>query len=159
VVTDGRVVVAIGQDPEKGDGVGSLVCIDASLTGDITRSGKLWSFDDVSRSISTVSVVDGLIYLADFAGLLHCLDEKTGQPLWTHDTEGRVWGSTLAGDGRVYVGTENGNLFILAAGRVKKIIAEIDFGSPVYSTPVAANGCLFVATDKHLYAIGGNGPK
>ena len=51
-----RVYVAIGQDPEHGEGVGILTCIDATKTGDITQTGKIWSYDKIHRSISTVSI-------------------------------------------------------------------------------------------------------
>jgi outer membrane protein assembly factor BamB len=64
-----------------------------------------------------------------------------------------VWGSTLVADGKVYLGNENGLLTVLAAGREAKKLGEIDFAAPVYATPVAANGVLYVATDKHLYAL------
>ncbi len=37
-----RVYVAIGQDPEHGEGVGHLVCVDATKTGDITKTGMIW---------------------------------------------------------------------------------------------------------------------
>src|SRR5205814_4882640 len=40
-----RIYVATGQDPEHGEGVGILTCIDATKTGDITKTGKIWSFD------------------------------------------------------------------------------------------------------------------
>jgi PQQ-like domain len=89
----------------------------------------------------------------DFSGYIHCLDAETGKPYWVYDTKSHVWGSTLVADGKVYVGTEDGDLLILAAGKQLKVINKIDMRSPVYSTPVAANGALFIATPTHLYAI------
>jgi outer membrane protein assembly factor BamB len=153
VVVDGRVYVCIGQDPEKGDGVGALNCIDGAMSGDITELGRVWRFTGIQRSMSTASVAGELIYVGDFAGFVYCLERSSGTLLWKHDTEGRAWGSTLVADGKVYFGNENGVLTVLAAGRDLKKLGEIDFGSTLYSTPVAANGALYVATDKHLYAI------
>lgn len=154
VVADNRVYVAIGQSPENGDGNGAVNCIDGTRTGDITLGGAVWRFTrKMNRSVSTASVTDGLVYLADFAGFVYCLDAPTGKEVWKHDTQSRVWGSTLVADGKVYVGNENGTLTVLAAGREMKKLAEIDFAAPIYSTPVAANGVLYVATDKHLYAL------
>lgn len=157
VIANDRVYVAIGHDPENGDGVGAFTCIDATRTGDITGTGKVWVDDKIGRSISTASVVDGVVYVADFPGIVHCLDAQTGKPYWTHDTEGHVWGSTLVGDGKVYVGNENGTLTILAAGKEKKVIGTIDFKDPIQSTPIAAGGVLYVATGTNLYAIQGDG--
>lgn len=153
VVVDNRVYVAIGQDPEKGDGVGSLSCIDPTRTGDVTEGGRVWRFDAIQRSMSTASVSGGLVYVADFAGFVYCIDAETGKLAWKHDTEGRVWGSTLVADGKVYLGNENGLVTVLAAGREEKKLGEIDLGAPIYSTPVAANGVLYFTTDKHLYAL------
>jgi outer membrane protein assembly factor BamB len=149
VIANDRVYVAIGHDPENGDGLGAFTCIDGT--------GKVWVDDKIGRSISTASVVDGLVYVADFPGIVHCLDAQTGKPYWTHDTEGHVWGSTLVGDGKVYVGNENGTLTILAMGKEKKVIGTIDFKDPIQSTPVAAGGVLYVATGTNLYAIQGDG--
>lgn len=156
VIHKDRVYVAIGHDPENGDGLGAFTCIDATRTGDITSSGKVWVDDKIGRSISTASVVDGLLYVADFPGIVYCLDAGTGKRYWTHDTEGHVWGSTLVGDGKVYVGNENGTLTILAAGKAKKVIGTIDFKDPIQSTPVAADGVLYLATGTNLYAIQGD---
>ena len=153
VAANGRVYVGVGQDPEKGDGAGAMNCIDGTKTGDITESGRVWQFTEINRSMSTASVADGLVYVGDYAGFVYCLDAASGKQLWKHDTEGRLWGSTLLADEKVYVGNENGLLTVLAAGKDGKKLGEIDFGSTLYSTPVAANGALYVATDKHLYAL------
>jgi outer membrane protein assembly factor BamB len=153
VLADGKVYAAIGQDPEHGDGVGMLSCIDASGQGDLTGKA-LWTYRDIGRTISTASVADGLVFMAEFDGDLHCLDARTGKPYWVHETMSRVWGSTLVADGKVHLGTEDGELLILAATRDKKELGVIEFPAPIYSSVIVANDTLFVATQTHLYAIG-----
>ena len=155
VIVNGRVYISTGQNPESGNGTGTFTCIDAGKTGDITMTGKLWSYEAINRSISTASVADGLVYIADFAGVVHCLDTETGQPLWTHDTEGVTWGATLVADGKVFVGNEPGTFTILAAGKEKKVVGTVTFDGPIYASPMVANGVMFVATDKYLYAVQG----
>ena len=149
-----RVYVPIGQDPEHGEGLGNFSCFDATKSGDVTKTATVWSYDKIHRSLSTPSIVDGLAYVPDFSGFVHCLDAETGHPYWVFDTKAHIWGSTMVADGKVYFGTEDGDFYILAAGKQQKVIRKIDMRSPVYSTPVAANGTLYVATPTHLYAIG-----
>ena len=153
VYYQGRVYVAIGQDPEHGEGVGALHCIDPGKTGDISQSGSVWTYTDINRTISTVSIAEGLVYAADYSGVIHCLDAVTGQRYWTHDTLAHIWGSTLLVDSKVYIGNEDGILTVLAAGKEKKVMAEVELPAPIYSTPVVANGVLYIATQTHLYAI------
>ena len=148
-----RVYVPIGQDPEHGEGVGRFVCIDATKSGDISKTGALWSYKGIKRSLSTPSIADGLVYVADYSGFVHCLDAETGKPYWVFDTKSHIWGSTLVADGKVYVGTEDGDLLILAAGKTMKEIGRVDMRAPVYASPVVANGVLYVSTPTHLYAI------
>ena len=56
-------------------------------------------------------------------------------------------------DGKLYVGDEDGDLAILSASKEMNLISEVNFGAPIYSTPVAANGVLYVGTQSHLYAL------
>ena len=150
-----RVYVAVGQDPEHGEGVGNLTCIDATGSGDITKTGKLWSYDKIHRSISTVSIdpQSGLLFVGDFSGFVHCLDAESGKLYWTHDMKAHMWGSTLVADGKVYCGDEDGDFFVFAASKHKKIISVTNLGGPIYSTPVAANGALYVHSNTHLFAF------
>jgi outer membrane protein assembly factor BamB len=149
----GRVYMAVGQDPENGEGVGHLYVIDPTKTGDITESGRVWHYDKIRRSISTVAVAGGLVYAADFSGFLHCLDEATGAPQWTFDMLAAVWGSPLIADGKVYLGDEDGDVVVLQAGRALKKLAEPNMGSAVYGTPVAANGALYIMNASTLFCI------
>ncbi len=150
-----RVYVATGQDPEHGEGVGHLVCLDATKTGDVTKSGVLWDFKGIHRSISTVSIdpATGLLFVGDFSGFVHCLDAETGTVNWTYDMKAHMWGSTLVADGKLYLGDEDGDFVVMAASKEKKVLSETNMGSPVYSTPVVANGVIYVASNTHLYAF------
>jgi outer membrane protein assembly factor BamB len=154
VLWKNRIYVAVGQDPEHGEGVGILHCIDAAKTGDITGTGTLWSFEKINRSISTVSITpDGLLFINDFSGFLYCLDAETGKFHWSHDNKAHKWGSTLVADGKVYTGDEDGDFVVMAASREKKLLFETNLRAPVYSTPIVANGVLYVASNSHLFAI------
>jgi outer membrane protein assembly factor BamB len=150
-----RVYVAIGQDPEHGEGVGHLVCVDATKTGDITKSGLIWDFKEIHRSISTVSIDPntGLLFIADFSGFVYCLDAETGKKYWEHDTQAHIWGSTMVADGKVYVGNEDGDVYIFAADKTEKLLSQVNLSAPVYSTPVIANGTIYIASQTHLFAI------
>ena len=153
VVVDGVVYQANGQDPEHGEGVGHLYAIDATKRGDITKTGRIWHYDKIRRSISTGAVYNGLLFYADFSGFLHCLDRKTGKPYWTHDMLAAIWGSPMVIDGKVYLGDEDGDVVVLEASKEKKLIAEMNMGSSVYSTPVPANGALFIVNRNQLFAL------
>ena len=153
VVHDGIVYIANGQDPEHGEGVGHLYAIDPTKRGDITKTGLVWHYDKIRRSISTAAVHEGIVYYPDFSGFLHALDAKTGQVFWTHDMFAAVWGSPLVVEGRVYLGDEDGDVTILQAGRELKVIGEMNMGSSVYATPVPANGVLFISGRNQLFAL------
>ena len=157
VFLDSKVYIGVGQDPEHGEGPGHFYALDASQTGDVTETAVLWHFggEDFSRTMSTAAIADGLIYIADLSGFLYCLDQKTGEHIWTYDTFAAVWGSAFVADGKVYIGDEDGDIAVLAAGREKKLIAQNNMGGAVYTTPIAKDGVIYIATRSNLFAIGG----
>ena len=155
VIYDDKVFLAVGQDPEHGSGPGHLYAIDATKRGDVTESGRVWHVggDDFGRTLSTVAIADGLLYAADLSGFLYCLDVKTGRRLWRHDTLAAVWGSPYVVDGKVMLGTEDGEIVVLRHGRELEELATNDVRNSVYSTPAVANGVLYVTTSRALFAI------
>jgi outer membrane protein assembly factor BamB len=148
-----RVYVTAGGDIWWGKKKAWLKCIDATETGDITESGELWSYPFENHCSSTPSIFNDLLFVADCGGLLHCVDALTGEPYWTHDLGQEVWGSTLVADGKIYVGTRGGDFWILAAEKDKRVLTSVEFDSPIASTPVAANGRLYMTTLKRLYVM------
>jgi outer membrane protein assembly factor BamB len=154
VLYDSKIYLAVGQDPENGEGIGHLYAIDPTKRGDTTETARLWQYDKIRRSLSTAAIADGLLYISDFSGFLHCLDVGTGTPYWTFDMLAAVWGSPLVADGKVYLGDEDGDVVVLQAGKELKKLSEINVNGAVYGTPVAANGVLYIMNRTNLYAIG-----
>jgi len=172
VFYEGKVYAPIGQDPEHGEGIGSMLCIDPTKRGNVspfhvdeaeTKVTKnddhavTWRYDKINRSICTPAIVDGLVFVGDFSGFIYCMDAKTGEQYWKHDTLSHIWGSPLVADGKVYLGNEDGDLIILAASKEKKLLNTVTFPDPIYSSAIAANGVLYVATTTQLYAIQAKG--
>ena len=153
VIYRDRVYIANGQDPEHGEGVGHFYAIDATKRGDITQSGRIFHFDKIRRSIATAAIADGLIYIPDFSGFFHCLDAETGREYWVHDLTAAVWGSALVADGKIYLGTEDGDIIVMQAGKEKKVLGSFSMGTAVYGTAVPAHNTLFVMNRNQLYAL------
>jgi len=154
VEVNGRVYMAVGQDSRHGTGKGCFSCIDATGKGDVTQTALLWKSLAVDRSFSSAAVTDdGLAFICDYTGILRCFDSGNGQEYWSHDLSGRVFASPFCADGKVYIGTEAGRLTVAAATREKNILSEVRFGSPLFATPVAANGVLYISSQRKLYAF------
>ena len=153
VFVDGRLYVTVGGDIWWGKHQAWLQCIDATGQGDVTKNGLLWSYPVDRHCCSTPSVRDGLVYVADCGGKLHCLDANTGRPCWVHDVGNQIWASTLVADGKVYIGTRRGDFQVLAAGKEKRLLSSLRLDAPVISTAVAADGMLYVASMTRLYAL------
>ena len=142
-----KVYVTLGGDIWWGKREAWLKCVDAG------QGTEVWSYPLAEHAVSTASIHNGLLFITDCGGNIHCLDPETGQPYWTHTLRSEMWGSTLVADGKVYAGSRAGDFVILAEGKEKRVLAEIKFDAEVNSTPMAANGALYVATQETLYAI------
>jgi outer membrane protein assembly factor BamB len=94
-----------------------------------------------------------MVFMADCGRTFHCVEAGTGQRLWTHEIKGEVWASPYVADGKVYLGTRGGVLYVFAASREKKVLAGLELTTPISATTTAANGVLYVATMSHLYAV------
>ena len=155
VIYNNKVYIGVGQDPEHGEGVGHLWAIDATGNGDITTTGAVWHFGDkdYNRTISTVAIHDGLLYAADLSGFFYCLNADTGEHYWTYDTFAAIWGSPFVADGKVYIGDEDGDVAVFRTGKQMDLLYEVNMGSAVYTTPVANNRVLYIASRNTLFAI------
>ena len=143
VFYENSVVIAVGQDPEHGEGVGHLYRIDATKEGDVSpviddgdggwkenpNSAQMWHLggeDETGeitgrkrslifrRTISTPGIAEGLVIYPDMSGFVHCVDLETGERYWEYDMFAACWGSPMVVDGKILIGDEDGEITILA---------------------------------------------
>jgi outer membrane protein assembly factor BamB len=153
VFADGRVFIAMGQSPGHGNGPSFVHAIAPDGHGDVTATRLLWTSREVGRVVGTPIAKDGLLYVGDLGGTLHCLDAATGVHVWKHETNEAIWGSLLLAGDRVYVGNVDGTMTVLRAGRRKEVLAQIEMGAPLYSRPAQVGDALYLASARRLYLI------
>ena len=153
VFAGGRVFVAMGQSPGHGNGPSLIHAINPNGQGDVTASRLLWTSRDVGRVVGTPIANDGLLYVTDLGGTIHCLDAATGAHVWKHETKEAIWGSLLLAGDRLYAGTVDGSVVVLRAGRRKQVLGQVYMDAPIYSPPAVIGDALYLATAKRLYRI------
>ncbi len=153
VFADGRVYVALGQSPGHGNAPSLVHAVSPNGQGDVTASRRLWTSREVGRVVGTPIAKDGLLYVGDLGGTIHCLDAATGAHVWKHETNEAIWGSMLLAGGRLYVGNAEGRMSILRAGRRKELLGQVEMDAPLYSAPAPVSDALYLATAKRLYLI------
>ena len=106
-----------------------------------------------SAWLYSAAVRDGLVYVGELAGYLHCFDAQTGEHYWEENTKSPLWSSPFWVDGKVYLGNDDKIVYVFAHGKEKKQLAANDMDSAVRATPTAVNGVLYLLTENKLYAI------
>jgi outer membrane protein assembly factor BamB len=181
VVVDDKLYVGLGlaREHPQASRWSYFLCLDMTKVGDVSLksydaksalnkdSALVWAFGGpiepspkkgrgvhFGRTLSTAAVHEGLVYITEEDGYLHCLDALSGTRVWDYDLQDGVVGSPYWADGRVFVCLEGGTVLIFASGRTANLFATIDMEDIICTTPVAVNGTLYVATRAKLYAIG-----
>ncbi len=148
-----RIYVTAGGDIWWGKRQSWLKCIDATQEGDITETAEIWSYEFPRQTSATPAILNGLVFITDDAGHVHCVDAETGELYWKHRAGRSVWGSALGAEDRIYVGARCGTFSVIAADKSLDVLFTTRFPDEITGTPTAANGVLYVATLSRLYAL------
>lgn len=104
-------------------------------------------------------VVGDYMYLLGDGGILKCVEFKTGKEVYDERLDGssgssKFFSSPVAGDGKIYCGSQMGDVIVVKAGDKFEQISASKLDSPINATPAIAAGHLFVRTAKSLYCVG-----
>jgi outer membrane protein assembly factor BamB len=86
--------------------------------------------------------------------MVHAIDLKSGKRAWAFTTRARVDSSPVVAAGRVYVGGNDGKLYVLDAATGKSVF-EFEAGGPLSASPAVASGRLVIGSqDGKLFCLG-----
>jgi outer membrane protein assembly factor BamB len=117
-------------------------------------SNVAWTIPKAApHTASTVVVGDNIFFVSD-AGIATCANAKTGEIHWSERIGGNYSASPVATDDRIYFLNETGTCTVVEAAPTFTIIAKNDLGEPTLASPAAADGALYIRSEKHLWRIG-----
>jgi outer membrane protein assembly factor BamB len=131
---------------------------DVTLKGDETKSDTIaWSTKRGGPYIPTPLIYRDQLYLLQGNGVVSAHDVRTGQRLYQERlvaTGGSFSASPVAADGKVYFASEDGDMYVVQAGRKFELLATNPIGEILMASPAISEGVLFVRGLKTVFAIG-----
>jgi outer membrane protein assembly factor BamB len=153
------IVVASGRRPEA-----PIFVVRAGASGDITLAKGASSSDQIAWSrpqrgpyMPTPLIYGGLLYALGNQGIVDCYDLRSGAEIYRQRLAHQGGGfsaSPVASDGRIYLPSEDGDVFVVKAGKAFSLLATNTMGERVMATPALAAGKMFIRGERTLFAIG-----
>jgi outer membrane protein assembly factor BamB len=108
-------------------------------------------------------VYGNYLYTCSNQGVLTAYDAKTGERVYQERLGGKggaFTASPVASDGKIYLSSEDGDVFVVKAGPKYELLATNPVGEVLMATPAISEGLVIVRGVKHVYAFGApNGAK
>lgn len=122
-------------------------------TGDITKKAVVWKNDKGVPTRSSTLIKDGLIYMVSDAGVATCLDAKDAKLVWQKRFSGEFSSSPVYVDGKIYFSNQEGESFVIAAGREYELLATNKLDDGCMASPAIYEKALYLRTKTHLYRL------
>jgi outer membrane protein assembly factor BamB len=140
------------------DSDNGILAIRLGGTGDMTEKSVRWKYHRGIPQLPSPLIYRDVLYMVnDNGGIVTMLNPESGELL----TQGRLPGgsdtfyaSPVAGDGKVYISSEKGQVFVLPPGPKLEPIAVNDLGDGIYATPALVDGRIYLRTVNTLYCFG-----
>jgi outer membrane protein assembly factor BamB len=95
------------------------------------------------------------VYFVNDAGYAGCCEARTGKKVWFERlSESPIYASPLLIDGKIYVASAAGDVFVVAAEPTYRVIAHNELAETIRATGAVAGDRLYLRGDRHLYCIG-----
>jgi outer membrane protein assembly factor BamB len=137
---------------------GPTIAIRPGGNGDVTATHVAWSTPKGSPFVPSGIIVGDVLYLInDMQSIVTAYEAKSGTLLY----QGRLGeakregfsGSPVAVDGKVFLTNDDGETFVLEAGREFKLLHTNRLGEPTYASPALVDGTWYFRTAASLLAI------
>lgn len=158
VIGNGLIYITSAHGPGA-----PVFAIKDTATGDITLPANettsahiAWSYPrDGAYMISPV-LYQGLLYVSKNNGVFNVFDAATGERVYQERLGDGTTGFTaslVAADGKIYFSSEDGDVYVVKAGRTFELLAKNPLGDYAMATPAISEGRLYFRTGKSVVAI------
>lgn len=124
--------------------------------GDVTSSHVAWQYDRFVPFCASPLYTGGLVFTIKDGGILSCLDAESGEALKQErlGVSGAYYASPVAGDGKVYLANQDGDVTVVGAAEDWEELHTASFDEGIYATPALVDGRVYLRTTGHLYCFG-----
>ena len=140
-----------------------IYAIRAGATGDIslkpnetTNQHVAWSMQRGGTYMPSPLIYGEYLYTCANQGVMACYNPKTGERLYQQrigDKGGSYSASPVAADGKIYLSSEDGEIFVVKAGAKYELLATNQMGEVLMATPAISDGMIFVRGRNNVFAI------
>ena len=141
-----------------------IYAIRAGSNGDISlkpnetsNQSVAWSMQRGGTYMPTPLVYGDYLYTCANHGVMACYNAKTGERIYQERIggEGGAYSaSPVAADGKIYMSSEDGDIFVVKAGPKYEFLSKNPMGELLMSTPAISDGLIFVRGQHNVFAIG-----
>jgi outer membrane protein assembly factor BamB len=158
VVHDGLIYITNAHGPAS-----PIYAVRETASGDVSlasgatsNDGIAWSYPRDGGYMCTPLVYRGLVYIVKYNGVMNVYDARTGEKEFQQrlaDGKSAFTASPVAADGKVYLASEEGHVYVLKAGPAFEVVSENDMGESVLATPAISEGTLLIRTQGNVVAV------
>ena len=156
LIGHGLIYVTGGYPPGR-----AMYAFKPGAVGDISLKGGeetnnfiAWKSSKGSPYTPTPIIYGDLLYTIADNGVLSAYDAKTGSVIYQERLPSSFSASPVAADGKLYLSSEDGDVFVVRAGRKFELLAKNVMGQPLMATPAISDGLLILRTTDYIYAVG-----
>lgn len=159
IVGEGLIFItnAHGREPAPVYAIRESATGNISLDAGATSNAHVaWTARGDGAYMITPVFYGGLLYVAKNNGVLAAFDAKSGERLYQQRLGSGTTGFTaslVAGDGKIYAAAEDGDVYVVKAGRTFEVLATNPLGDIAMATPAISEGILYFRTGKGVVAI------
>jgi outer membrane protein assembly factor BamB len=147
VFGDGLLFISTSYDKPQ------LLAIRPDGQGDVTETHVAWTSKTGAPNTPSLLLVGDQLYSASDRGNLTCYDAATGKVRFSERLGGAFSASPIFGGGKIYLQSEEGIGYVVTPGTEFQQPRKNDLGERSLASYAAADGALFIRTEKHLYRI------
>lgn len=155
VAVGDTIFMSHSEENPDANTMGAVAAIDATGTGDVSKTKELWRVNEVMVGKSSPLVIDGRVYAIDDGGGLFILDAKTGKLIKKMKLGTMMRSSPLYADGKIYVCEATGRWSVLVPTEDGvKVVHKLRLGGECHGSPIVSHGRIYLPLMDALYCIG-----